>query len=430
MFFTALKSIIGEVIPEGQEPFSEYRPDEQISSVIAPAAILARMTPSILLTMFGNKVLVELKRELQEIYEGKPWHPVKEAIEIPYSDNIIVESTSQVYLAKNNDDNPSIFAKREHLKNNVICSTNTLAGHYLKYSNNPNCTVIDGNIVALKDIKKHEELKGDTKAKQSCQESFILEGQEFPEILGGIEWDDEPVMESFLKKKLYHGSDIKLDQLKPTAFDMGNSFQKPGWSLFCFDNFECAKRWAFMKMLQNYKTKLRAQNVDEETAIKYRCYWNFIEKKPAIYPDSRDLIKKQFINSKIYVYEIDADMQDIGIGHDSTHNEFTLRNNDIQFKKVEVILTEQEFDNIFLLCDLEQMQEDLEKNVASKGRGILSFFMIYDYFNNVEAVKIIKSSLRSGDLKEGDDIEAFLSNKGAEMKKNDIQRRLKKSLGL
>lgn len=70
-YFTALKSIVGEVIPEGYEPWSEYRPDEEISCFLAPAAILARMTPSVLITMLGNKVLVELKRHLQDIYEDK-----------------------------------------------------------------------------------------------------------------------------------------------------------------------------------------------------------------------------------------------------------------------------------------------------------------------------------------------------------------------
>jgi hypothetical protein len=74
-FFTALKSIIGDVIPEGYEPYSQYRPEEEVSSFIAPGAVLARMTPSILLTMFGNKVLVELKRQLEEIYTDKPWKP-------------------------------------------------------------------------------------------------------------------------------------------------------------------------------------------------------------------------------------------------------------------------------------------------------------------------------------------------------------------
>lgn len=67
--FSALKSIVGEVIDEGYEPYSEYRPDEEISTFIGPSAILQRMTPSVILTMFGNKLLIELKRKLEEIYK-------------------------------------------------------------------------------------------------------------------------------------------------------------------------------------------------------------------------------------------------------------------------------------------------------------------------------------------------------------------------
>jgi hypothetical protein len=69
--FTALKGVVGEVIPPGQEAYTLFRPDEEISTCIAPAAIIARMTPSIILTLLGNKVIVELKRKLQDIYEGK-----------------------------------------------------------------------------------------------------------------------------------------------------------------------------------------------------------------------------------------------------------------------------------------------------------------------------------------------------------------------
>lgn len=72
-YFTALKSVLGKQIEEGYEPYSEFRPDEEISSAIAPGAVLARMTPSILLTMFANKVLIELKRTLYKQYTGKEW---------------------------------------------------------------------------------------------------------------------------------------------------------------------------------------------------------------------------------------------------------------------------------------------------------------------------------------------------------------------
>lgn len=69
-FFTALKGTVGDVIPEGYEPFALSEPDEEISLCVAPAAVNARMTPSILLTMSGYKVLVDLKKKLKEIYES------------------------------------------------------------------------------------------------------------------------------------------------------------------------------------------------------------------------------------------------------------------------------------------------------------------------------------------------------------------------
>ena len=142
-FFTALKSIIGEVIPEGQEPFSEHRPDEEISSVIAPAAILARMTPSILLTMFGNKVLVELKRSLQEIYDGKPWHPVKEGVE-----TIVYESMGDIMTRCKHCGSP--IGYQEAWEKTYVC---------------PNCS---------------KDYRGVT-------ESIVIEGTEIPV---GLEWED------------------------------------------------------------------------------------------------------------------------------------------------------------------------------------------------------------------------------------------------
>lgn len=64
----AIKGVSSHVIKEGYEPYSEYRPDEEISTIVAPLAIAARKTPSIFLVMFGNKCLIELKRQLKDDY--------------------------------------------------------------------------------------------------------------------------------------------------------------------------------------------------------------------------------------------------------------------------------------------------------------------------------------------------------------------------
>ena len=70
--FTALKNTIGEIVPEGYEPYSSYRPDEEVSTFIASNSILNRMTPSILLTALGNKCIIELKRHLKELNYDRP----------------------------------------------------------------------------------------------------------------------------------------------------------------------------------------------------------------------------------------------------------------------------------------------------------------------------------------------------------------------
>ena len=70
--FTALKNTIGEIIPRGYEPYSSYRPDEEVSTVVAGNSVLNRMTPSILITVLGNKCIIELKRHLKELnYDRK-----------------------------------------------------------------------------------------------------------------------------------------------------------------------------------------------------------------------------------------------------------------------------------------------------------------------------------------------------------------------
>ena len=63
-----MKNVIGEVLEEGYEPYSEFRPNEEISTYIASNSILSRMTPSILINGFGNKCIIELKRSLEDIW--------------------------------------------------------------------------------------------------------------------------------------------------------------------------------------------------------------------------------------------------------------------------------------------------------------------------------------------------------------------------
>lgn len=66
--FCAMKGVTSHVIPKGKEPWSSFRPDEEVSCLIAPLSVSARKTDSIFRFLWGNKVLIEGKRKLLEDY--------------------------------------------------------------------------------------------------------------------------------------------------------------------------------------------------------------------------------------------------------------------------------------------------------------------------------------------------------------------------
>jgi len=69
VFFSALKSIVGSVIPEGQEAYTLYRPEEGIDAVLSCNSLIARGITSAPKMLMSNKLLVELSRKLKDIYE-------------------------------------------------------------------------------------------------------------------------------------------------------------------------------------------------------------------------------------------------------------------------------------------------------------------------------------------------------------------------
>lgn len=64
--YSANKQITSEVIPEGYEPYSEFRPDEEISVITSPGTIARRMTSSVIAVSAAMKCMIELKRKIKE----------------------------------------------------------------------------------------------------------------------------------------------------------------------------------------------------------------------------------------------------------------------------------------------------------------------------------------------------------------------------
>lgn len=80
---SANKATNGYMIPRGLEPYTAFRPYEEIDIPLAPSAILQRGTPSILTVLTGYKVLIEMKRSLFEMLTGINWNE-KQKRDRPY----------------------------------------------------------------------------------------------------------------------------------------------------------------------------------------------------------------------------------------------------------------------------------------------------------------------------------------------------------
>ena len=72
IYGTAVKGVDKELFPVGEEPYSEYRPNEKIHSLLSIGSINARMVTSVLITAAINKGLIELSRHVKEM-AGIKW---------------------------------------------------------------------------------------------------------------------------------------------------------------------------------------------------------------------------------------------------------------------------------------------------------------------------------------------------------------------
>lgn len=67
IYFSALKGVVKDIFPEGEEPTSEYRPNEKIHSLLSISSVNGRMVTSVLINGAIYKYLIELSRQCKDI---------------------------------------------------------------------------------------------------------------------------------------------------------------------------------------------------------------------------------------------------------------------------------------------------------------------------------------------------------------------------
>lgn len=233
-----------------------------------------------------------------------------------------------------------------------------------------------------------------------------------------IPWDDieDPKLleeASLGTKTLYHGSPFKLTTLEPVALDFGNAFQEAGWSIFFFNRYDLAEKWAI------FITFRRLRKDDPNGPKGHVRLIKVAANESRLFINEEDLNEYLEYLSKhkveCYVYTCQLPIMELGIGNDTTHDEYTIRRSVTPDKCTKVIVTPQLFKRVVTVKSDEEVERLIKANKQNM-RGPISIFITRDYYwnkvNNEEDTDKIGHAAYHGNLGPGSDIEQYMKQNG------------------
>lgn len=212
---------------------------------------------------------------------------------------------------------------------------------------------------------------------------------------------------------IYHGSTYDIESFQPMSLDLGNIYDGPGWSTFCFATHKEAKMFgasrAFTKLLEE---TYDGDGGSDELQVVYANGHLIISMGCLRYIQEHGLMDT---NATFYVYTIDASNLNLGIGNDPALREYTFRESGILPKQKD------RFDLSF-----DTMKEQIEVINGKIGEYNYPTVNNYDkllthnYQKEIEVKTALQSAIKDGKLKPGDDIEEFMSSHALEFNSDDV----------
>lgn len=213
--------------------------------------------------------------------------------------------------------------------------------------------------------------------------------------------------------KLYHGTTAMIDKFKPMSLDIGNINQKPGWSTFCFADYNLAKRFGLMRLIQSVTDKLDETRTDPKWK-NLHCEWNVGTCRPFV--NRQNFNPNLFIGEKFYVYTIAANrLKELGFGNDSKLPEYTFRDSDVTPDAVEPIEVSRSMllEEVMIVDDFDDVKVANDKAIADgECESSCRRAMLNRDYNEDSVVGKLEKAVQTGELKPGDDIEEFMAQKG------------------
>ena len=217
--------------------------------------------------------------------------------------------------------------------------------------------------------------------------------------------------------KLYHGTTYEIDKFKPMSLDLGNAFQKPGWSTFCFSDYEYAKKFAASKA---FTEMLRKAHTDDESEVDVsELQVKFVNGQLVISKDCLDFITDHDLIDKkqtFYVYKIDAsNLKEIGIGNDPALKEYTFRDADVPFEQRDTF--EISIKDIATLIDVTT--DSINAVIPDENSDYRSL-QVHNYQKEKEVRDKLELARANGELNPGDDIEEYMITHDLSFDSDDV----------
>ena len=159
--------------------------------------------------------------------------------------------------------------------------------------------------------------------------------------------------------EMYHGSDIKLSVLKPTAYNAGHRLKKHTWSVFMWPTYELAYDWAVFKAVNNIIRPYHRKGELHRARGNHKSIgFNKHKFIPYLLYNEVDRVKDLCRGKKTYVYTINCPINTkFGIGNNNMQPEYTY-DGELKIKKTTTItITDEVIDQVFDYVDMKEYDE-------------------------------------------------------------------------
>lgn len=211
-------------------------------------------------------------------------------------------------------------------------------------------------------------------------------------------------------KYIYHGSTHDIDVFHPMSLDLGNGEQEPGWSTFCFRSYTLAKRFAIMRMIQKY--------LGDGNDPMRKCNWDLKKSKPYLHHSVYAEVLNGIAQEKYYVYTIDAEPLELGIGNDERFPEVTFREDNVVPYRKDVLYADEDSirDHIEIIRERPDIYEKRQMDdIDHLNRGWVTCMLNRDYSGDSAVAKLTKA-VSNGKLNPGDDVSSYMTTNGIVLK--------------